>query len=470
MLDKRSKGLMLLHGIVIMLALPGLFVTIAILGVEYGDRFVYEFINFPLYLGGITACALIFFNFYSVLGATIAKPDRAKVFQVTNLQIFVLLLALFGIIFATKDKGISRVFIGSYLVGAYCLLFLLNLTLPAALSGVVLRGRNLRTCLVIGSSKTCNNLATWLAEKEVLGLDILGVVLPEAEQEPEALPLTILGTIDSLQELIESHGVNQIILLETRQSRYWVQRILAKCEEAGCQVLIYNPWAEFFDQPLVSIKEGPHTFFTLREEPLESPVNRMLKRVLDIVVSLPIVVSILPLLYLVVKAKQKRQSPGPVLFSQVRRGFNRREFRLYKFRSMHVDQGTITEDQQASKADPRIYKFGAFLRRSSLDEFPQFWNVLKGDMSLVGPRPHLPKHDIIFARDIKIYPQRHFVKPGLTGLAQVNGFRGEITDVSVLRQRVSYDLEYINNWSLWLDFEILLKTCVIVLRPPETAY
>jgi len=469
MLDRRSKGLLLLHGIVILLILPLLFVFIATVGVEFGERFSYDLINFPLYLGSITAAGFIFFNFYSALGSSLGLPDRAKVFQVTNLQIFVLLLVLFGVIFATKDKSISRVLIGSYLVVAYLLLFFLNLTLPLALSQWVLKGRNGRSCLVVGSIEACEKMAGWLSQQEALGLDLLGVVLPEEEPE-RPLPLPVLGFVGNLSRLIEAHGANQIILLETRQSRIWVQRILSICEEAGCQVLIYNPWADFFDQPLVSFKEGPHTFFTLREEPLENPANRVLKRTMDIAISLPIVVFVLPPLYLVVRHFQRKQSPGPVFYSQIRRGFNRREFRLYKFRTMHVDQGPLDEAHQATRGDPRVFPVARILRCSSLDEFPQFWNVLRGEMSLVGPRPHLREHDILFSRDVKVYPQRHFVKPGLTGLAQVNGYRGEITDVELLRQRVMLDLEYINNWSLWLDIEILLRTLVIVLRPPDSAY
>lgn len=470
MLDNRSKGLLLLHGIIILCALPLLFVLMAVIGVETSDRFTYDLINFPLYTGAITAAGFIFFNFYAALSSSLAKPDRAKVFQVTNLQEFILILALFGIIFATKDKAISRILIGSYLIIAYVFLFILNLTLPAALSRIVLKGRNLRTCLVLGTTKACGTMESWLTEKEVLGLDVIGLVVPEEESDSVSLKLPVLGDVAKLRSLIRSHGANQIILLETKKSRDWIQRILAIGEEEGCQVLIYNPWAEYFDYPLISIKEGPHTFFTFREEPLESPANRILKRFLDIIVSLPIVLLVLPVMYLIVRYNQKKQSPGPVFFSQVRRGFNRREFTLYKYRTMHVNEPSADESVQAKREDPRIFSFGQFMRVSSLDELPQFWNVLKGDMSLVGPRPHLPQHDIIFSRDVKVYPQRHFVKPGITGLAQCNGFRGEITDVSVLRQRVLFDLEYINNWSLWLDLEILARTTVIVFRPPPTAY
>ncbi len=472
MLDSRTTGLLALHGVVVLIVLPLYFVLLAILGVTFSDRFTYSLINFPLYLGGILAAGLIFFNFYRPLGASVARPDRARVFQVTNLQIFVLVLMLFGLIFATKDKAISRVLVGTYVVSSYGLLFLLNLLLPGMLSRVILKGNNLRTCLVIGSSKACQGLETWLEEKEVLGLDVIGLLTPDPEtgNEQVTIDIPVLGEEKDLRDIIRQRGVNQVLLLETRKSKYWVQRILNVCEEEGCRMLIYNPWAEYFDYPLVSVKEGPHTFFTLGEEPLESPLNRLLKRTLDIAVSLPVVLFLLPPVTLLVWFMQKRQSPGPVLYSQARRGFNRREFVLYKFRSMHVNPPEADESIQATRDDPRIFTFGHFMRRTSIDELPQFWNVLRGDMSLVGPRPHLPQHDVIFARDVKIYPQRHFVKPGITGLAQCNGFRGEITDVEVLRRRVLYDLQHITDWSLWADLEILAKTALIVFRPPATAY
>lgn len=134
-----------------------------------------------------------------------------------------------------------------------------------------------------------------------------------------------------------------------------------------------------------------------------------------------------------------------------------------------MDSGQA-KDKQATASDPRVFPFGSFLRRSSLDELPQFWNVLKGEMSIVGPRPHLPEHDRIFSQDVKIYPQRHFAKPGITGWAQCLGYRGEITNPELLRKRVEFDLAYINAWSLSLDIEIIIRTLLVVLRPPKTAY
>ncbi len=143
---------------------------------------------------------------------------------------------------------------------------------------------------------------------------------------------------------------------------------------------------------------------------------------------------------------------------------------MLKYRSMYAaNPDDHLEAQQARSGDPRIYPFGAILRKTSLDEFPQFWNVLKGEMSVVGPRPHLPQHDYEFSLVAKTYRTRHLVKPGITGLAQVSGYRGEITDPSLLQRRVQLDIQYITSWSVWLDIEITFKTLVHVLFPPKSA-
>jgi putative colanic acid biosynthesis UDP-glucose lipid carrier transferase len=468
MLDSRFKGLLALHGCVIVLVLPLLFFVLAAIGVEVTGRLEYDLINWPLYITGLVASGAIFFNFYPLLGSSVSAHDRAKVFQVTNLQIFILVLILFAIIFATKDQSISRVFIGLYLVSAYLALFSMNMFLPEWISRHVLGGKNTRACLVVGTTASCSRIAEWLRSKQALGINVIGLLnFDEKEVQPVDIPL--LGDVSRLRETIREQGVNQIILLETRHSKEWVKEILEAAEEEGCQILIFNPWAEYFDYPLISVKDGPHTFFTLREEPLESPLNRLIKRLLDLSVAVPVVFLILPVMIPLVWFFQRRQSPGPVFFKQIRRGYNRREFVLYKFRTMHVRRKG-DEARQATRHDPRVYPFGEFMRRTSLDELPQFINVLKGEMSVVGPRPHLPEHDRIFSQDVKIYPQRHFVKPGLTGLAQCKGFRGEITDVELLRQRVHYDLEYINEWSVWMDIEIMLRTVRMVIHPPRSAY
>jgi putative colanic acid biosynthesis UDP-glucose lipid carrier transferase len=201
--------------------------------------------------------------------------------------------------------------------------------------------------------------------------------------------------------------------------------------------------------PVVGILETPFT-----------GTNELVKRISDVVLASIILVLISPLL-LVLAIGVKLSSPGPAIFRQRRNGLDGGEITVYKFRSMRtMDNGAVVA--QATKDDPRITPFGAFLRRSSLDELPQFFNVLQGRMSIVGPRPHAVAHNEMYREMIKAYMVRHKVKPGITGWAQVNGLRGETDTVEKMRARVEYDLEYLRNWSLLFDLQIIVRTVRVI--------
>ena len=189
------------------------------------------------------------------------------------------------------------------------------------------------------------------------------------------------------------------------------------------------------------------------------------------VFAVPVVGLVLPTLMLVVWLMQRLQSPGPLFHVRARSGEGRAEFPMLKFRSMRVaPPDAQAEGRQASAADPRIYPFARFMRRHSLDEFPQFWNVLTGEMSIVGPRPVMPVLDEEFERQVRAYRSKHWVRPGITGLAQSEGFRGEIRTPEQLHERIRLDLYYIAHWSVWLDLQITLKTAWHIFRPPPSAY
>jgi putative colanic acid biosynthesis UDP-glucose lipid carrier transferase len=202
--------------------------------------------------------------------------------------------------------------------------------------------------------------------------------------------------------------------------------------------------------PVVAVCESPFT-----------GLNGLVKRASDVVLALLILVLVSPLM-LAIAIGVKMSSPGPVLFRQRRYGLDGKRIVVYKFRTM-----TVSEDgdvvRQATRNDSRITRFGAFLRRTSLDELPQFINVLQGRMSVVGPRPHAVAHNELYRKLIRGYMIRHKVKPGITGLAQVNGFRGETDTVEKMKARIEHDLAYLRNWSLLLDLQIILKTLVVVL-------
>jgi putative colanic acid biosynthesis UDP-glucose lipid carrier transferase len=193
----------------------------------------------------------------------------------------------------------------------------------------------------------------------------------------------------------------------------------------------------------------------------------MLKRLLDLLISLPVVVLILPLLTMVVWLIQRLSSPGPIFFLQQRAGLGNEVFLITKYRTMSVNHGD--ENRQATANDNRVYPFGRFLRKLSLDEMPQFWNVLRGEMSVVGPRPHLLSQNREFEEILTHYNVRAFVKPGITGLAQVRGFRGPTDTHEALRRRIECDLYYLENWTLAMDISIILRTAWHVIVPHRTA-
>jgi putative colanic acid biosynthesis UDP-glucose lipid carrier transferase len=232
--------------------------------------------------------------------------------------------------------------------------------------------------------------------------------------------------------------------------------------------MILSDLDDRLQHPTIHIEDDGLQFITLRQEPLENPLNRIMKRLLDIAVALPITVSILPIVGTVVWLCHRLQSPGPLFYRQARAGIQNRQFDIVKFRTMHVGNPDVT--RQATNGDPRIFPAGRWLRKLSLDELPQFLNVLRGEMSVVGPRPHLIEHNDQFARVLANYHIRAFVRPGITGLAQVRGFRGEATTTDAIAARLEADTLYLENWSLFLDLGLILRTAWQMLLPPKSAY
>jgi putative colanic acid biosynthesis UDP-glucose lipid carrier transferase len=207
---------------------------------------------------------------------------------------------------------------------------------------------------------------------------------------------------------------------------------------------------------------------SLRSEPLQRPINRALKRSFDVVFSMLVLLSLMPILLPILLILIRLGSKGPIFFKQLRTGEDGRSFLCYKFRTMRVNDEA--DALQATKDDPRLTKIGGFLRRSNLDELPQFWNVLKGEMSVVGPRPHMLKHTEEYSQRVSKFLVRHLAKPGITGWAQVNGLRGETKELIQMEQRVEADIWYVENWSLTLDIRIVIKTIWNMLRGEEKAY
>jgi exopolysaccharide biosynthesis polyprenyl glycosylphosphotransferase len=207
---------------------------------------------------------------------------------------------------------------------------------------------------------------------------------------------------------------------------------------------------------------------TLRDEPLQDEMNRMYKRVFDVIFSSFVILLIFPLIFPIIAIIIKLSSKGPVFFKQIRSGINNEDFICYKFRSMAVNKDS--DSLQATKNDMRLTKIGKFIRKTNIDEFPQFLNVFKGEMSIVGPRPHMVKHTGEYSKIIENYMVRQLVKPGITGAAQAYGFRGETKTTQDMKNRVEYDVWYLENWSLLLDVKLILLTVWNMVRGQKEAF
>ncbi|MBI3878737.1 MAG: exopolysaccharide biosynthesis polyprenyl glycosylphosphotransferase [Verrucomicrobia bacterium] len=367
---------------------------------------------------------------------------------------------------ATKDAVMSRTFLFSFLPVLYMTLFLTSQYLPNALAQVTFRGIRQERTLLIGSAMKIEALSRWLDRKATLGIQTIGF-LSDEEGVEQVKGLRWLGGMEDLEYVVREHDVTQVILVELPMFPHVLQSVTNICELLGVRLIVHSDLDSKFRHPITWFEDDGLLFIGLREEPLENPFNRFLKRVADVAVATPVILFVLPFTSVVVWLCQRAQSPGPLFILQPRAGFQNRSFNILKYRTMHVN---IEAARQATKGDPRIYPAGRYLRKFSLDELPQFWNVLKGDMSVVGPRPHLQEHNQEFAAIMSNYHIRAFVKPGITGLAQVRGYRGEATSADVLIKRIQFDIYYLENWSISVDLAIMLQTGWHMAFPPKTAY
>ena len=346
---------------------------------------------------------------------------------------------------ATKDAFISRIFFFNFVPWLYVALLFSHHYFPPILARQIFTGAHEEKTLLIGSARKAAQLRGWLRRKAEIGLRTVGLISDEQiEQTEDGIP--VLGNSDQIEKIIAERGITQVILLEFPLFTEINRHIITVCDQLGVRLLIVSDLEEKLRHPVTHFEDDGFRFIGLREEPLENPLNRFFKRAIDIAISLPVMLIVFPVLTLVVWIAQRIQSPGPLFHVQTRAGMQNRRFTIYKFRTMRPDHGDVT--LQARAGDERIYPFGKWFRKLSIDEVPQFWNVLMGDMSIVGPRPHLIEHNTKFSQLMANYHVRAFVKPGITGLAQVRGFRGEARNNSDIENRVACDIEYLENWNL----------------------
>lgn len=326
------------------------------------------------------------------------------------------------------------------------------------------RGYNYTRVVIVGSGANGERLAASLMNDSGFGYKILGFFDDIASVSPSVKK--DIYPISSLRKFVAENDVRQIFYTLSGQND--ILKEVIRIADDNCVEFYYVPQiprtlARNFE--LHSVGHIP--VLSIRHNPLKSTVNRIVKRTFDLVVS-SLFLCIYPLIYIPVAIGIKAGSPGPVYFKQERTGYLGRSFKCLKFRTMKVN--ATSDSCQATKNDPRKTRLGEFLRHSSIDELPQFINVWRGDMSIVGPRPHMLMHTEQYAELIDRYMLRHAVKPGITGWAQVNGYRGPTDELWKMERRVEYDVWYIENWSLLLDMKIMVRTVINAFRSDENAF
>jgi len=383
-------------------------------------------------------------------------------------QAFLGLFCVFLVVFALQDTTDNlRSFFFSYVPWLYLTLLFSNYLLPRFLGKWAFSGDREERVALAGTGEQAAQIKPWLERKSLVGFRTVGLVCPQPAAAGGS-PFPLLGSLENMGQILRERSITQVIVLDLSLGSPWVRQLTQLCEGAAVRLLALHDPNDYFNHTTTTFEDDGVRFIGLREEPLESPLNRFIKRLFDLVVALPVVLFILPFTTILVWILQRLQSPGPVFFKQQRTGMMGRPFTMLKYRSMHPNHNC--EAMQASKNDPRIFSTGKWLRKLSIDELPQFLNVLRGEMSVVGPRPHLPEHDEMFARVMRRYLIRKFIRPGITGWAQVNGFRGEILSEMDIKQRVESDIYYLERWSFSLDCLIVLKTAAHCVLPPRSAY
>lgn len=400
---------------------------------------------------------LWFFNvsitgFYNELYLRSISSQIINIIKSTFVQIGFAILFLF----LAKENLFTRNFIVFFGLLLFVSISLRTIIYKSILKKLREKGINVRNLLIIGAGEVGKNFKDTIKNNPEYGYNFVGF-LDNNKSEHE-----IIGTIDELDKILKSYQIDEVVIALQNESTQQLDEIIRVCNINAVKIHIIPDYVRFLSSRFQVSTIGNFPVITARDEPLEEVNRRFLKRTFDIIFSLFAIVFILSWLFPIIAIITKLTSRGPVLFIQDRIGAKNEMFKCYKFRTMKVEESKNYKFKPVVVGDERVTRFGRILRRTNIDELPQFINVLKGEMSVVGPRPHAIPYQDMYGRIFEEIKLRHSVKPGITGWAQVNGLRGDVEDEELNRirtiQRIKYDLWYIENWSMKLDIQIILMT------------
>lgn len=375
-----------------------------------------------------------------------------RVKRITN-RILIFLVILFILAELFLPRTYSRIFLLEYTALFYIGKLIFYFSLYSYLKFRRTKGFYVHRILIVGVNEMGVLLHHILDNNPMLGYEFIGYVSEDHEVDNK----DVLGTLDNVGDIVTNNRIDMIfITLSKCNDLKFCKEFLATCNKLGVR-LRFVPENQYWFKTRMNMESvGSLVVFNPQEIPLDDLKARFAKRVFDIFFSLMVVIFIISWLFPIIYVLIKLESRGSAFFIQKRTGINNKSFKCIKFRSMCINKDA--DEKQATKSDARITRIGRFLRKSNIDEFPQFFNVLLGQMSVVGPRPHMLKHTEQYSELIDYYKVRHYVKPGITGWAQVSGYRGETDELWKMQKRVEYDMYYLENWTFLWDVKIIFLT------------
>nr|WP_315143097.1 undecaprenyl-phosphate glucose phosphotransferase [uncultured Flavobacterium sp.] len=395
------------------------------------------------------------------------EPFEAILMRTIRKFIFHIAIITFFAVFL-HYKEISRLRLLYFYATFFVLLMVSRYLSMKVLKYVRSKGFNFKKFIVVGANDAGETIRKTLSKDLTYGYRFLGFFDDEVETASNNA-LGIKGGIDMVEQLVEANAIDEVYVSLSIDKIDTIHKLIKICENHMVRIKFIPDFQLYTKSSKVDILFYANTpVLMFRTEPLEYTVNRLLKKAFDLVFSLVVMVLIFPWLFPILMIIIKIESPGPIFFKQERTGRDKESFFCWKFRSMYINKQA--DQLQAGKGDQRVTKFGAFMRKTSIDELPQFFNVFWGHMSVVGPRPHMVNHTEQYSTLINNYLVRHYAKPGITGWAQVNGYRGETKELIDMQNRVEHDIWYIENWSILLDIKIVIKTIFNVFKGEKNAY
>lgn len=380
-------------------------------------------------------------------------------------------LLLVGFVFK-ESAAYSRAWGLTWAVLFTLYLLVSRIVLSAVISAVGERGTCIRNAVIIGAGQNGQEVLAHLRRARGMRLNVVGFLDDRINRVADSIQgVPVLGTVDMANDLVRRGVCDTVILAMPWHASERIGTIMRQLSETAADVLAAPDSIALRNADRPMVRFADMTMLNLTSRPI-GEWNAVIKRIEDLCLAVPAVLLLSPLLALVALAI-RLESRGPVFFVQDRYGFNQELIKVYKFRSMYAHLSDHAAAKLTSRNDARVTRVGRFIRRTNIDELPQLFNVILGNMSLVGPRPHALQAragDTLYQNAVETYPHRHRVKPGITGWAQCNGWRGETDTIEKLMKRVEFDLEYIENWSVLLDLEILVRTVLQMVRGDRNAY